>query len=124
MLGAAIGIIGAMLALVGDAVVAPGTELTVVGALAAVALVASGLAWFKPSIAAVAFGAAVVGYIVVLGPLLGPWYDGLVTATAAGPAAENQYWSDAPAMALLFASGIFLALGGLLALVGVDWGGE
>jgi len=124
MLGAALGIIGVMLALVGDAVVAPGTELTVVGGLAAVALVASGLAWFKPSIAAVAFGAAMVAYWVALGPMLGPWYDGLQTATAAGPVAENQYWYDAPAMGLFFGSGIFLVVGGLLALVGIDWGGE
>jgi len=124
MLGAGLGLSGGFLAVSGDAVVMTGTALTVVTGLAAVALVGSVFAWIRPSIAVVVLGLALAGYWIGLGPLLGPWYDGLLTATAAGPAAENQYWYDAPAMALFVSSAMFLLLGTLAAVIGIDWSGE
>ena len=123
MLGAGLGLIGALLAFAGDAIVITGTALTVVTGLTAIALVGSVFAWIRPSIAVVVLGLALAGYWIALGPLLGPWYDGLLAATAIGPAAENQYWYDAPAMALFVASAMFLVPGTLAALVGIDWSG-
>jgi uncharacterized RDD family membrane protein YckC len=121
MLGAGLGLAGAFLAFSGDAIVMTGTALTVVTGLAAVALVGSVFAWIRPSIAVVVLGLALAGYWIALGPLLGPWYDGLLAATAVGPAAENQYWYDASAMALFVASAMFLVPGTLAALLGIDW---
>jgi uncharacterized RDD family membrane protein YckC len=123
LLGAGLGLTGAWLAFAGDAVIQPGNTLTVMTAFAAIALAGSLLAWRLPSITFVVLGLAVVGYWIVLGPLVGPWYDGLLAATATGPVTENQYWFDAPATALFTASAILLAMGSLAALCGVDWSG-
>jgi len=124
LLGAGLGVAGVILALIGDAVVSPGTELSVVAILTSVALVGAALAWVRPSLAAIALGAAVVASWIALGPLVGPWYDGLLSATATGPAAETQYWFDAPAMGFFVVSGILMAAAALLAVIGIEWGGE
>ena len=123
LLGSALGITGVILALMGDAVVGTGTELSVVAVLTSLAVVGAALAWIRPSIAAIALGAAVVASWIALGPLFAGWYDGLQSATAIGPAAETQYWFDAPAMGFFVVSGILMAVAALLALIGVDWGG-
>ena len=123
LLGSALGITGVILALMGDAVVGTGTELSVVAVLTSLAVVGAALAWIRPSIAAIALGAAVVASWITLGPLFAGWYDGLQSATAIGPAAETQYWFDAPAMGFFVVSGILMAVAALLALIGVDWGG-
>ena len=52
-----------------------------------------------------------------LGPLAGPWYDGLLAATASGPVAESAYWLDAPAMGVFLASAVFMIIAAALSLL-------
>jgi uncharacterized RDD family membrane protein YckC len=122
ILGSGLAVLGIALAIRGDAVLEPGTALAVVAAMTVVAILGTVVVWWSPA----AGGAALIGAAVVfglaVGPLLGPWYDGLLAATAVGPSSETAYWFDAPAMALVFMAGIVLGLAGLLALAGVRRG--
>jgi uncharacterized RDD family membrane protein YckC len=117
ILGAGLAVTGLVLTLLGDAVVQSGTGLAVIGTLAMIAFVGAIVAWWRPAVSLVAFVALVVAYWLILGPQLGPWYEGLVAATRIGPSAENAYWYDAPAMAMFIASGVILALGSVVAIV-------
>jgi hypothetical protein len=119
LLGSGLAVLGIALAINGDAVVEPGLALAVVASMTAVAILGSVIAWWSPAAGAVALLGAPVAFGLAVGPLLGPWYDGLLAATAVGPAPETAYWFDAPAMALLFMAGTVLGLAGLLALAGV-----
>ncbi len=117
-IGSSLACLGIALALKGDAVVRPGPALTIGGIVTLVAILGAVVAWRSPAVGGVALLGAAIVVALAVGPLLGPWYDGLIAATAAGPAAENGYWSDAPAMALLFMAGLTLGVAGLLALAG------
>jgi uncharacterized RDD family membrane protein YckC len=118
LLGVGLAVIGIALSLKGDEVVDPDVALLAVGLLAAVSLIGVAMAWREPGIGAAAFLAAALGIALALGPRLGPWYDRLLAATAAGPAAEIAYWSAAPSMAVLLLAGVTLGIAGLLALAG------
>ena len=106
ILGTALAAGGALLAVQGDAVLRVDNTVILVAGLAATAFAGVVLAWVRPGISAFLFVGTAVALGLAVGPLVGPWYDGLLAATAAGPAAENAYWFSAPAVAILFLSGM------------------
>lgn len=115
--GALLSLVGFGLGMLGDPVVSSLTTLGPALFLALVGAVGAGLAWWRPAFAAGLLGVALVGLAFALGPLVGPWYDGLLAATATGPLAENAYWIDAPAMGVFVASGVFMAIAAVLSLL-------
>ena len=119
ILGTALAAGGALLAVQGDVVLRTDRTVILVAGLAATAFAGVVLAWVRPGISAILFVGAAVALGLVVGPLLGPWYDGLLAATAAGPVAENAYWFSAPAVAILFLSGMTLVVAGIAAVAGV-----
>lgn len=124
LLGTGLAAGGALLALQGDAVLRADTTAILVAGLAATAFGGAALAWVRPGIAAFLFIVTAGALGLAVGPLVGPWYDGLLAATAAGPAAENAYWFSAPAVAILFLSGMTLVLAGIAAAAGTGSNGE
>ncbi len=124
LLGTGLAAGGALLALQGDAVLRADTTVILVAGLAATAFGGAALAWVRPGISAVLFVVTAGALGLAVGPLVGPWYDGLLAATAAGPAAENAYWFSAPAVAILFLSGMTLVLAAIAAVAGTAGNGE
>ena len=118
ILGTALAAGGALLAVQGDAVLRADNTAILVAGLAATAFAGVVLAWVRPGISALLFVGTAVALGLAVGPLVGTWYDGLLAATAAGPGAENAYWFSAPAVAILFLSGMTLVLAGIAAVVG------
>lgn len=115
--GAVLSLIGFGLGMAGDPVVSSLTTLAAALALALVGAIGAGLAWWRPAVAAGLLGVALVGLAFALRPLVGPWYDGLLAATATGPVAGNAYWIEAPAMAVFIASGVFMTIAAALSLL-------
>jgi uncharacterized RDD family membrane protein YckC len=124
LLGTALAAGGALLAAQGDAVLRADNTVILVAGLAASAFAGVVLAWVRPGIAAILFVGTAVALGLAAGPLVGPWYDGLLAATTAGPAAENAYWLSAPAVAILFLSGMTLVLAGIAAVAGTGGSAE
>lgn len=115
--GAFLGLVAFGLGMVGDPVVSSLTTLGPALGLVFVGAIGAGLAWWRPAIAAALLGVALVGLALTLGPLVGPWYDGLQTATATGPSVQKAYWMDAPAMGVFIASCALLAIATVLSLL-------
>ncbi len=124
ILGTALAAGGALIAVQGDAVLRADNTAILVAGLAATAFAGVVLAWVRPGISALLFVGTAVALGLAVGPLVGPWYDGLLAATATGPAAENAYWFSAPAVAILFLSGVTLVLAGIAAIAGTGGNGE
>lgn len=124
ILGTALAAGGALLAVQGDALLRADNTVILVAGLAATAFAGGALAWVRPGISAILFVGAAVALGLAVGPLVGPWYDGLLAATASGPAAENAYWFSAPGVVILFVSGMTLVLAGIAAIAGTGGNGE
>ena len=122
LLGTGLVGLGFALALDGDPWVQAGPALLVVGVATAAGGLGAAGTWTEPVLGAIAFLGASLGLAIAAGPSLGPWYDGLLAATAAGPATENAYWLAAPSMALVATGGVALGLAGLLAIAGIGRG--
>jgi hypothetical protein len=101
----------------GDPVVGSLTTLSVALGLTLIGMLGAGIAWWRPALAAGMLAVALVGLTFTLGPLAGPWYDGLLAATANGPVAESAYWIDAPAMGVFLASAVFMLIAAVLSLL-------
>ena len=115
--GAFLGLVGFGLGMVGDPVLSSLTTLGPALGLVLVGVVGAGLAPWRPGVAAAMLGAALIGLALALGPLIGPWYDGLLAASTTGRSAQVAYWIEAPAMALFIASCALLAIAALLSLL-------
>ncbi len=124
MIGSGLAAAGVIRAVQGDAVLDPDANVLIIGGLAATALVGALLAWFRPGISSILFAATAVVLGLAMAPLVGPWYDGLLAATALGPTSENAYWFSAPGIAILFLSGIVLLMASVAALAGSGGDGE
>ena len=123
ILGTALAAGGALLAVQGDAVLRADNTVILVAGLAATAFAGVVLVWVRPGLAAILFIGTSAALGLAVGPLVGPWYDGLLAATAAGPAAENAYWFGR-AVAILFLSGTTLVLAAVAAVAGTGSNGE
>jgi uncharacterized RDD family membrane protein YckC len=124
LLATALGVAGLALVVAGDRAIVPGTPVAALGAVIVALGFVAGIALPRPAIGLAGFVLAAAAMLVIVGPLAGPWYEGLLAATAAGPVPETRYWSDAPAVPVLLVSWACVVLAAVAALPSAITSGE
>lgn len=114
------GLVAFLAVVIGDDLIAADALAVVAVTLAALGAVATGLVGRAPGAAAIGMSTATIGYVIVLGDNLAPWWSRYQTAIATSGAAENAFWSGMPAMGLFVISGVLFAFGAVLAALRWD----
>lgn len=114
------GLIAFLAVVIGDDLIAFEALAMVAVTLAALGGFATALVGPAPGAAAIGMSTAAVGYVIVLGDKLGPWWSSYQIAIATSGAAENAFWSTMPAMGLFIVSGVLFAFGAVLAALRWD----
>jgi len=114
-IGALFGLGGFLAVVLGDDMIALDTTSIAAVGLAALGLVAAVFVRDLPGYAAAGMAAGPIGYLVAFSGNWSTWWARYQDAVATSGAAENVFWSTMPAMALFAISGVFLAIGAVLA---------